>query len=183
MCPEKQLSCQVSFTNGERDSLTAMRCHLEDEFFHHQATEAASAHGGVNSEIQQMQTRSVQLVDHEPVDAVILLDHHADAISLTEASEEVVLCPGKLETGPLGSHDLGHVPTNHPPNVNRLRGSHLSLQSTSCAHERTPSPSTKSRSTSRTTRPRSRWNLATPPIALNPAVPPHKEIESRRAAG
>src|SRR5206468_12853334 len=48
-------------------------------------------------EVEDVQPVLVQLVDHEADDPVVVFGHHADAVPLAEAAEEVVLGPGVLE--------------------------------------------------------------------------------------
>src|SRR5262249_36231934 len=92
---------------------------------------------GRNGEVEHVQLVLVQLVDHEPDDAVVRLGDHADAVPLPEAFQEIVLGPGELEAVPLGPEDVGHVTADHPPDGGfRGRGR---AHGPSCAHA-APSP-------------------------------------------
>src|SRR5207249_6731685 len=71
----------------------------------------------MHGEIQNVQLRLVQFVDHEADDLLALLGDHADAVALAEAAEEVFLGPGELEALLLGLEDLGHVAADHPADV------------------------------------------------------------------
>src|SRR5262249_41245538 len=53
----------------------------------------------------------------EADDLLAMLGDHADAVALAQAAEEVFLGPGELEALLLGLEDFGHVPPNHPADV------------------------------------------------------------------
>ena len=84
--------------------------------------------GVADGEIQQVQSRLVQLIDHEADDAVVVLGHHADAVALPQAANEVLFAPGELESLVFDFQNFGHVATNHPANMN----AQLAVDSTSC---------------------------------------------------
>jgi hypothetical protein len=65
-----------------------------------------------------MQSRLVQFVDHEADDLLFEFRDHADAIPLTEAANEIFLRPRELETLAFDVQHLGHIASNHPPDVN-----------------------------------------------------------------
>ena len=71
----------------------------------------------MHGEVQDVQLVLVQLVDHEADHLFAVLGHHADAVALPQAAEEVLLGPGEFEAELLGLQDLGHVPANHPADV------------------------------------------------------------------
>jgi hypothetical protein len=59
----------------------------------------------------------VQLVDHKTDDPLGMLGHHADAISLPQATNEFLLEPGELERGPFDVQHLRHVAPDHPADM------------------------------------------------------------------
>jgi hypothetical protein len=60
----------------------------------------------------------VQLINHESHNSVALLGHHANAIALPQAANEIVFLPGEFKALRLDVEYLGHIATNHPPDVN-----------------------------------------------------------------
>ena len=59
--------------------------------------DAAAAILRGHGEIQQVQPRPMQLIDHEADHAVFVLGDHADAVALPQAANEILFAPGKLE--------------------------------------------------------------------------------------
>ena len=55
---------------------------------------------GMHREIQYVQSSLVQLVDHEPDDAVITFGNHPDTIPLPQGPNKIVFGPGEFEAGP-----------------------------------------------------------------------------------
>ena len=93
-----------------------------------------------DGEVEDVQLGLVQLVDHEADDPLAVLGHHADAVPLPQAAEEVFLGPGELEALLLGPQDLRHVPADHPADVD----ADLFLRwRTTRAHRRTPPPAAR----------------------------------------
>jgi hypothetical protein len=85
----------------------------------------------VNGEVQDVKPALVELVDHEADDLLPHFGHHADAIPLAEAAKEVLFAPGMSEGVVLNPKDLGHIPTDHPTDVD---AEFLAFEQTS-AHE------------------------------------------------
>jgi hypothetical protein len=62
-----------------------------------------------------------------------MLGDHADAVPLPQARQKVLFCPVELETVVLDPQHLGHVASNHPPDLNadrlllKLTGTHSGL--------------------------------------------------------
>ena len=85
----------------------------------------------MHSEVEDVQPRFVQLVDHETDNAVFVLGDHADAVTLPETTNEVLFRPRELETAIFNFEYFGHVTPNHPTDVNPnflfLAGTHLGL--------------------------------------------------------
>src|SRR4051812_50037683 len=90
---------------------------LANELGHHLAADVRTPTGGVDGEVEDVQLRLVQLVDHESDDALALLGDHADAVALPQAAEEVFFRPGVLEALLFGLQYLRHVPPYHPADV------------------------------------------------------------------
>ena len=84
----------------------------------------------VDGEVEDVELVLVELVDHEADDFFAVLRDHADAVALTEAAEEVFFRPGELEAGRLDVENFGHVPADHPADVN----AHLFLLGPSRVH-------------------------------------------------
>src|SRR5262249_26764481 len=76
-----------------------------------------AAAGRVDGEVEDVQLGLVQLVDHEADHLLALLGHHADAVALAQAAQEVFLGPRVLEAILLGLQDFRHVPADHPADV------------------------------------------------------------------
>src|SRR5262249_1568246 len=91
---------------------------------------------GVDGKVEDVQLGLVQLVDHEADDLLALLGDHADAVALAQAAEEVLLGPGELEALLLGLEHLGHVPADHPADVD----ANLFLLWSVRAHNHSPPP-------------------------------------------
>src|SRR5262249_61781222 len=98
----------------------------------------AAPPGGVDREVEDVQLGLVQLVDHEADHLLALLGHHADAVALPQAAEEVLFRPGILEALLLGLQDFGHVAADHPADVH----ADLLLLGLVRAHETDTSPRT-----------------------------------------
>src|SRR5438132_10355334 len=94
----------------------------------------------MNGEVEDVQLRLVQLVDHEADDLLALLGHHADTVALAQAAQEVLLGPGELEALLFGVQDLRHVAANHPADVD----AHLFLLCPVNAHVAPLLPSSRS---------------------------------------
>jgi hypothetical protein len=120
----------------------AVAAQLVHQLAEQQPADAGPADRRRDREVEQLQPGAVQLVDHEPDDRVPPLGHHADAVPLPQAAEEVVLGPGELEAGEFDRHHVGHVPADHPPDVDRVRVRvgplAVPAQRAARAHERTP---------------------------------------------
>src|SRR5439155_22401809 len=67
-------------------------------------------------------------------DSVTLLGHHANAIALPQAAEKVFFGPGEIEARLLGLKDFGHIPPDHPADVN----ANLCFFCATRAHEQPP---------------------------------------------
>jgi hypothetical protein len=59
----------------------------------------------------------VQFIDQEPHNALFVLGNHADAVALTQTTNEVFFRPRELEALILDLKYLGHVSSNHPTNM------------------------------------------------------------------
>jgi hypothetical protein len=59
----------------------------------------------------------VQFVNHEPHNVVIAFGHHADAVPLTQTTNEILFRPRKLEAPIFDLENLGHVPPDHPADM------------------------------------------------------------------
>jgi hypothetical protein len=59
----------------------------------------------------------VEFVNHESHYPIFVFGHHADAIALPKATDEVVFGPGILEALFFDGQDFGHIAPNHPANV------------------------------------------------------------------
>jgi hypothetical protein len=51
----------------------------------------------MDGEIEQVQSGTVQFVDHEPHDPLVPLGYHADAIALPQAADKFFLGPWEFE--------------------------------------------------------------------------------------
>ena len=111
-----------------------MRGQLVHQLGQHLLADPRAASIRMNREVQDVQPVPVQLVDHESDHLLVGLRYHSDAVSLSQAAEEIVLRPGVFETGELGGENFGHVPPDHPADVN---ADFFSLCASS-AHERAP---------------------------------------------
>src|SRR5689334_3193615 len=75
----------------------------------------------MHRKIEDVQPVLVQLIDHEANHSLRVLGHHADAVPLAEAANKIVLRPGKLEAALLDLVDLGHIPPDHPADMDAQR--------------------------------------------------------------
>src|SRR5947208_16939361 len=98
----------------------------------------------MHREIEDVQLRLVQLVDHEADDFFAMLSDHADAVSLAQAAQEILFRPCEFKTLLFGLQDLRHIAANHPANVDAC----LFLLGTTRAHNDLPSPRRASSSSS-----------------------------------
>src|SRR5690606_17853092 len=80
---------------------------------------------GINGEIQQSESRLVQLVNHETHNVTIPLRDHSDAVSLPKTAEEILFRPRIFETPSFDRQHIGHVTADQPPD---LDGRILSLR-------------------------------------------------------
>ena len=106
----------------EHDPAATLRRQFADQLVHHPRADPEPPMRAEDGEVEHVQLRAVQFVDHEGDDRVRHLRDHADAVPLPEAAGEVLLRPGKLERFPLDGRDLGHVPPDHPSNVDAQPG-------------------------------------------------------------
>lgn len=84
----------------------------------------------VDGEIQNMKSIFMQFINHEPDYFIVLFRNHPDAVPLPEATNEVVFTPSELKACVLDSEDRGHIPADHPANMNAHRfGFHVGLLS------------------------------------------------------
>jgi hypothetical protein len=65
-----------------------------------------------------VQTVLVQLVDHEADDSLVVFGYHADTVALPQAANKVLFGPAELETAVFDLQNFGHVPPDHPADVN-----------------------------------------------------------------
>src|SRR4029078_12476310 len=84
------------------------------ELLHHLGADSGTPVAWVNCEIQDMQLGFVKLIDHEADNLFALFGHHADAVALSQAAQEIFFGPGKLEAVLFSLQDFGHVAANHP---------------------------------------------------------------------
>jgi hypothetical protein len=59
----------------------------------------------------------MQLINHEADDAVIMLGHHADAVALPQATQEILFGPGMIEGGALDGQHIVHIAPNEPADL------------------------------------------------------------------
>ncbi len=136
---EEQLPPGSSPAHLQGDAGAAVAGLLADELGDHLGPDAAAAHAGVDREIQDVQFVLVQLVDHEPDHFFALLGHHADAVALAQATQKVLLRPGKVEAFGLRSAILLACPDGS--SIGCGRGPVPSLSgSCSCALSSPPFP-------------------------------------------
>ena len=60
----------------------------------------------------------MEFIDHKTNDFIILFGDHADAVALPQAPHKIFFRPRKFKTLGFDIKDIGHVPSNHPTNVN-----------------------------------------------------------------
>src|SRR5688500_10621580 len=104
---EEQLSGEIGLAHFEHDAIAALRRELAHQLPHHLPAYAAAAELGMDREIEDVQTILVQLVDHEADHPFRVLSHHADAVALPQAADEIIFRPGKLEAFLLNHHHFG----------------------------------------------------------------------------
>ena len=114
---EEQLGSQVRFADLQSDAVAVMAGNLADELGRHLGAHVEAAPSGMDHEIEDVEFVLVQLVDHEADDFFAVLGHHADAIALSEAAEEIFLILGIFEAKLFGLQDFGHIAPNYPANV------------------------------------------------------------------
>src|SRR5579883_3176879 len=90
---------------------------LANELGDHLRADAKTAEAGIDGEIEDVQLVLVQLVNHEADHLFTLLGHHADAVALTQAAQEIFFGPGILKALLLRLQDLRHVPADHPADM------------------------------------------------------------------
>jgi hypothetical protein len=66
---------------------------------------------------KNVNTGSMQFINHESNYSLGPLRHHADTVSLSQASDEFIFRPRKLETLVLDPQHGRHVSPDHPTNV------------------------------------------------------------------
>jgi hypothetical protein len=69
---------------------------------------------GMDCESNDIQPRSVKLIDHVPDDLVAVLGNHADAVPLAKMLQEVVIRPRKLKRVRFDAVHIGIVAADHP---------------------------------------------------------------------
>ena len=97
---EEELRGQVRLADFQHDAACGAGCEsLLTSLSTIWRADAEAADVGGDGEVEDVEPRLVQLVDHEADDPLAVLGDHADAIALAEAAEEVFLAPGELEAG------------------------------------------------------------------------------------
>jgi hypothetical protein len=71
----------------------------------------------MDCEGENMDSRPMELVDHETDDMFIPLRYHANAVSLAKTSDKFLLGPGELEALVFDSQHRRHIASDHPTNV------------------------------------------------------------------
>src|SRR3954467_14449894 len=115
---EENLGGEIRFAYFDRDARAALTGKLAAELLDHLAANTTATEVGGDSEVQNVQPRFVQLVDHEADDAFGMLGHHSNAIALSQTADELLFEPREFKSGALDIEDLGHVSSDHPTNVN-----------------------------------------------------------------
>src|SRR5207244_4634393 len=138
--PEKELRVQIGFADFQRNPRPPVARQLGNQFGDHLGAHPRAPATRMHREIEDVQLRLVQLVNHEADYFFALLGDHADAVALPQTAEEVLLGPGEFETGLFGLQNLRHIAADHPANMD----ARLFFFRTTRAHERIP-PSPRAR--------------------------------------
>lgn len=114
---EEQLCFEVRFANFKHDSVASFVRQFTEQFLHHHIAHALATVVAVNGKVQNVKAIFVQFVDHKTDDFSVAFGDHADAISLPEAADEIILGPWELETITFDAQYIWHISTDHPANV------------------------------------------------------------------
>jgi len=114
---KEKLRRQVRLPHLERDACPPLGRQFADQFAHHLRADAQPAMRTHDGEVQHVQPGPMQFVDHERHNGVGQFGHHADAVALPETAGEVLVGPGELERLALDADHLGHIPADHPADM------------------------------------------------------------------
>src|SRR5262249_39679479 len=108
---------QIRLADIQGNPIPPLGGELADELEDHLTAHSVPSELGMSGEIQDVDLVPMQLVDHEADDALAVLSDHADAIPLSQDAKELFLAPRIFKACVFDREDLGHVATDHPPNV------------------------------------------------------------------
>ena len=114
---KKQLGGEICLTYFQHDSIATLMRELAYQLLYHVPANSLLLQVRMDSEVEDMQVILVEFIDHEPDDLLVVLGHHADTVSLTQATNEIFFGPGELETAALDFQDVRHIPPDHPANM------------------------------------------------------------------
>jgi hypothetical protein len=115
--PEEQLCIKIRFSNLEDDSIATLISQFRDQLVNHGSSDALAAVVGMDCKRQNMDSVFVKLVDHKACDIFVAFCDHADAVSLSQAANKLVLCPRELKASILYIQDEWEISANHPADV------------------------------------------------------------------
>ena len=115
---EEQLAFQIPLATFEHDLVAALLRQFVDQAEDHLRSDAIATDFRSHGEVQNLQPRLVQLIDHEADDLMIVFGHHADAVPLTQTAEEILVRPRELEAGRFNAENFLHVAADQPANLN-----------------------------------------------------------------
>ena len=128
--PEEELRGEIPLADLKEDPVATLDAQFGEQLPHHLRPDRQPPVGAADCEIEDMEARSVELVDHERDDGVPDFGDHPDAVPLPETTGEVLVQPGKLESLLLDRKHFGHVAADHPAQLNPesvgFRGRHVS---------------------------------------------------------
>ncbi len=117
LAAEEELGWEVSFTNGQGDPGSAMVGKFGDELLDHLPTDPDFPELGGDPKVEQVESGAVEFINHEPDHPFLVFGDHADAISLTKGLEEILLGPRVVKAAAFDGENFGHVPPDHPADM------------------------------------------------------------------
>src|SRR5690606_5733334 len=114
---KEELGGQIRLANFQRDPHPPLARQFAEQLLDHLPADAAATEFRGNRKVEDVEPRLMELVDHEPDDALAALGDHANAVALPQAADEVFFEPGKFKAAALDVEHLRHVAADHPTNV------------------------------------------------------------------
>ena len=117
---EEELGGEVGLSDFGDDFASSLLRELIDETLDHALADLLAPSRGRDGEVEDVKSGFMEFINHESDDLAILFGDHADAVALSQAAEEILFRPLKLEAGLFDGQDFFHIASDKPADLKLL---------------------------------------------------------------